>query len=523
MTNEENSLIQLLRAQSIALENVRATSQVITGEVNAKSWQLVATSAHQLHYRFAAIWAQQLPNNFKVTVCLALPPHYLLISTILTDKKPQLESWANVYPAANRLERHIHDLYGIIFLNHPDRRRWTRHQAWSENEFPLRRNYTVSNPSLATPPDTDYPFNSVAGNSVCEIPVGPIHAGIIEPGHFRFHVAGEAILKLEARLGYTHKGIEKMAEDREIKGLLRLAARVSGDTTVAHTWAVCKACEEALALSVPARALFLRAIMAERERVANHLGDLGALCNDVGFAFAYYQFGRLRELWQRLNWQIFGHRFLMDKIIFGGVALNIDDTAIELMLKQIAEFKIELKELSNIIDNNYSLQDRFITTGILLPETAKFLGTLGYVGRASKRNFDVRRDIPYAPYDKINLVVPCYSEGDVAARFKIRADEIMITLDLLAEFLRALPQGEIIPKNLPSLANCEGFGYVEGWRGEVLAYVKFDDHGLVERYFPRDPSWFNWLALEHLIHNNIVPDFPVCNKSINGSYAGVDL
>lgn len=519
----ETPLIQILQAQHVNLENVHATAQVITGEVNAKTWSLAAATAHQLNYRLAAVWAQQLLDSFKITVCLALPPHYLLISTFVTDKKPQLDSWANIYPAANRLERHIHDLYGIVFLGSPDCRRWTRHQAWNENEFPLRRDYAASTQITSTLPDSDYPCNTIDGHSVCEIPVGPIHAGIIEPGHFRFHVAGEEVLKLEERLGYVHKGIEKIAEGREINGLLRLAGRVSGDSTVAHTWAVCRACEDALQLEIPERALFLRAIMAERERAANHLGDIGALCNDVGFAFAYYQFGRLRELWQRLNFKIFGHRFLMDKIILGGVATDIDDSAIESMLKQICEFKIELKELYTIIENNYSLQDRFITTGVLPAETAALLGTLGYVGRASSQNFDVRRDISYAPYDKFNLIVPCYTAGDVAARLKIRADEIIIALDLIVEFLRALPADDITLKKLPSLANLEGFGYVEGWRGEILVYVKFNQDGLVERYFPRDPSWFNWPALEHLIHNNIVPDFPVCNKSVNGSYAGHDL
>jgi len=522
MTNTKNNLVQILTTQGITLENVQTTPQVMWAEITSAHWHLIATIAQQLHYRLAAIWAQQLSQHFKVTVVLATENQYLLLSTWLNEKKPELESYAHLYPAANRWERHIHDLYGIVFLNHPDSRRWTRHQAWSDQEFPLRRDYNTKSSATLTPPDATYAFINITGN-VYEIPVGPVHAGIIEPGHFRFHADGENVIKLEERLGYVHKGIEKIAEQRTVNDLLRLAARVSGDSTVAHTLAACHACEEAVALEVPRRARSLRAIMLERERIANHLGDMGALCNDVGFAFGYYQFGRLRELWQRLNHQIFGHRFLMDQIIFGGVVTDLSEAAIESIHQQIRGFQRELKALYPIIEHNDSLQDRLVTTGILKPETAQLIGALGYVGKASHHNFDVRKNLPSFPYEELYIAVPNYTAGDVAARFKVRAAETLTSLHLINEFLKSLPPGKIALKSLPSLAQKEGFGYVEGWRGETLAYVRFDEKERVARYFPRDPSWLNWPALEHLIHGNIVPDFPLCNKSVNGSYSGHDL
>jgi Ni,Fe-hydrogenase III large subunit len=265
--------------------------------------------------------------------------------------------------------------------------------------------------------------------------------------------------------------------------------------------------------------------MAERERVANHLGDFAAICNDVGFSFAYYQFMRLKELWVRMSDQAFGHRFMFDRITVGGVIADLDTDQREAMQRQISELKKELGELYPMIENNSSLHDRLKKTGKLSREDAKRFGTLGYVGRASGCSLDLRRDVAYSPYDKLNVHVPVYDNGDVLARTRIRAQEILVSLGLLEDLLAELPKGafRIDPSAQMLQKAGEGVGLVEGWRGEILVYVRINENGLVERFFPRDPSWFNWLALEQLIHGNIVPDFPACNKSINGSYSGVDL
>ena len=275
-----------------------------------------------------------------------LKKEYLLLSS-LSEKAPEIHTLTSVYPAANRPERHIYDMYGVIFTNHPHFIRWTRHQAWSENEFPLRKDFS-DNPgrNKLTPADIEYPFARIEGSEICEVPVGPVHAGIIEPGHFRFHIAGEEILNLAERLGYVHKGIEKLAEGKSINKLIRLASRISGDSTVAHAWATAKACETAANIDVPKHALFIRGIMLERERVGNHLGDIAAICNDVGFAFAYYQLTRLRELWVEMDALIFSHRFIMDAIVFGRVKNDITHDNIKQMIQQIDEFK---KETSNCL------------------------------------------------------------------------------------------------------------------------------------------------------------------------------
>jgi Ni,Fe-hydrogenase III large subunit len=390
--------------------------------------------------------------------------------------------------------------------------------------FPLRNDFPVTGqaPGRARA-DSEYPFETVLGSGVYQIPVGPVHAGIIEPGHFRFHAVGEDVLKLEERLGYVHKGIEKIAMGRDPAGLARLAGRVSGDSTVAHTWAACMAMERATGVEVPPRALAIRAILAERERIANHLGDIGAICNDVGFVFAHMQFSRLREDWQRGNQSVFGHRLLMDRIVPGGVDRNLPLQCTQTLQPQHASLSRELDSLLRILDDHPSLEDRLVNTGVLSCEDAQRLGTLGYVGKASGADHDLRRDHGYAPYDRLQVESPCLTAGDVAARMQVRADEIRHSLQLLDTLLQQLPEGPVSVPWPDNAANGEGLGLVEGWRGEILCYVRLAGDGRIARFFPRDPSWFSWPTLEKLIHGNILPDFPVCNKSVNGSYSGHDL
>jgi Ni,Fe-hydrogenase III large subunit len=281
--------------------------------------------------------------------------------------------------------------------------------------------------------------------------------------------------------------------------------------------------ERAAGVEVPERALFLRALMCERERVANHLGDIGAICNDVAFTFAFYQFGRLREEWQRLSREAFGHRFMMDRIVPGGVATDLDAALIPRMREQIPVFRKQLDKLVAIINESPSVEDRLVTTGVLKPEHAKALGCVGYVGRASGVDLDVRRDTPYAPYDRLKVTVQAYHYGDVAARVRVRAEECRASFELIEAVLDGLPGGPIRAAWRVPAAGAEGLGLVEGWRGEILTYVRFGEGGGIARFFPRDPSWTTWPAIELLIHDNIVPDFPVCNKSVNGSYSGHDL
>jgi Ni,Fe-hydrogenase III large subunit/NADH:ubiquinone oxidoreductase subunit C len=493
-------------------------------ELDAEDWSSAARVAAGFGCRWAGVWADAPDGHFLVRACLEKQGDYLVLVTGMPQASPVLASHTPHYPAADRMERHLQDLYGIAFLDHPDNRRWVRHQAWPDHEFPLRHDFPLAGrPAGHTRADSGYHFIPVQGSGVCEIPVGPVHAGIIEPGHFRFHAVGEDVLQLEERLGYVHKGIEKLAVGRNPAALARLAARVSGDSTVAHGWAACMAMERAVGMEVPPRALALRAVLAERERIANHLGDIGAICNDVGFSFAHMQFSRLREFWQRGNQSVFGHRLLMDRIVPGGVLRDLTPECNASLQQQHAALSRELDGLLVILDDYPSLEDRLVDTGILTNEQARRLGVIGFVGKASGVDYDVRRDQAYAPYDSLQVTSPCLTSGDVASRLQVRAEEIRHSLQMLDTLTRQLPEGTTAAPWPEDATGGEGIGLVEGWRGEILSYVRLAEDGHVARFFPRDPSWFSWPALERLMHGNIVPDFPVCNKSVNGSYSGHDL
>lgn len=492
-------------------------------EIDPEDWGKAAAEAANFNCRWSALWGDHQNKIIAVYALLEHAGDYMVLRTEVPLNKAELSSHVPYYPAAERPERHLRDLLGVDFRGPSELPRWTRHRAWAEGRYPLRRNFPVAgeNPG-PTPPDNSYPFVRVQGSGVYEIPVGPVHAGIIEPGHFRFQAVGEEVLQLEERLGYVHKGIEKIAEGRDPESLARLAGRVSGDSTVAHAWAACQAMERAVGLNIPPRAEALRALLCERERVANHLGDIGAICNDVGFAFAWYQLSRLREHWQRRSLELFGHRLMMDRVVPGGVAVDLDPAQLLAMQAEHKALDNELVGLFDILEDHPSLDDRLLTTGRLDPATAQHLGTVGYVGRASGQGFDLRRDNPYPPYDRLDVEVPVYQDGDVAARVRVRMDEISIALGVMDRLLQVLPDGPVL-ESWPEPHACKGLGAVEGWRGEVVCYVRLDEDGRVARFFPRDPSWLTWPSLEQLITGNIVPDFPVCNKSVNGSYSGHDL
>lgn len=494
-------------------------------DIETADWGMAAKVAADMKVRWCGAWGDDRDNHFAVFAVFEKDGVYLMIRTIISNRTPVIPSHTPWYPGANRMERHIQDMLGIAFLDNSDTRRWTRHKAWNEGDYPLRNDFPVEGREVpaTTPADNDYKFQKAQGSAVYEIPVGPVHAGITEPGHFRFQAVGEQIIQLEEHLGYAHKGIEKIAVGRDPAGLARLAARVSGDSTVAHGWAACQAMERATKTEPTLRAKYLRAIMAERERIANHLGDIGSICNDVGFGFVHVQFARLREKWQRRSDEIFLHRMMMDNIIPGGVSRDIKPFQIQECFDDIKYFTRQLRRMVNIMEDTPSLTDRLSSTGRLYHETAAQFGSLGYVGRASGQDRDVRRDTPYVPYHDLEFEVPVSEIGDVATRLQIRIDDIRVSLELHQQLLEQLPDDDILVEMNQPTEETKGLGIVEGWRGEIITYVRLNEDGKVARFFPRDPSWFNWPLLEKAVLGNIVPDFPVCNKSFNGSYSGQDL
>jgi Ni,Fe-hydrogenase III large subunit len=358
---------------------------------------------------------------------------------------------------------------------------------------------------------------------VHEIAVGPVHAGIIEPGHFRFSVVGEKVLRLEEHLGYVHKGIERRFTELPPLQAHRLAGRVSGDSTVAYAWAYCMALEAAWQGPVPERAQWLRALMLERERVANHLGDLGALGNDAALSFGLAQFSRLREDWQRLSREAFGHRFMMDAIVPGGVVADLPAALGDRLRRQCDAIEREVRILRTVYDEHAGLQDRFLTTGRVTPALAAQLGLTGLAGRASGQAFDLRCDQAWAPFDRLGVKMATHRNGDVAARVSVRFDEVFESLRLIRALCSGLPEGPLRGELAPPVGPAIGAGWVEGWRGEVFVALETGADGGITRCHCHDPSWQNWPVLEHAVIGNIVPDFPLINKSFNLSYSGHDL
>ena len=375
----------------------------------------------------------------------------------------------------------------------------------------------------AAPWTAPFLFLPVEGENLHQIPVGPVHAGIIEPGHFRFTANGETVVRLEQRLGYVHKGIEGLMSGATLERGAKLAGRTSGDSTVAYALAFARAAEAALGIEASARGVHLRALMAELERIANHFGDFGAICNDASFSIMHAQCGILRELTLRTAHACFGHRLMMDRVVPGGVAADLAADGAARLRALIDEVRRRFPELIEVYDNTASLQDRTVTTGILKPALAKQFGAGGYVGRASGRAVDVRRTPGYPPYDALQFDVPVFHEGDVNARVWVRIREIEQSLGLIEQILARLSEGPIAVE-IPSAGEVrEGHALVESFRGDVFVWLRIDADGKIARCHLRDPSWFQWPLLEVAIEGNIVADFPLCNKSFNCSYSGHDL
>jgi Ni,Fe-hydrogenase III large subunit len=446
---------------------------------------------------------------------LAEPNEIAVVSFDCTDG--WFRSVAAAHPPALRLERTIHDLLGLEAKGAGDTRPWLDHGVWG-GQFPLGRRKRTS--AGKTEP---YRFLPAEGEALHQVAVGPVHAGIIEPGHFRFTASGEHVVRLEQRLGYVHKGVEAMLAGTSLDQAARLACRASGDSTVAYGFAFARAVEAALQLDAPLRANYLRALMAEIERLANHFGDIGAICNDASFALMHAQTGILRERCLRTADAAFGHRLMMDLIVPGGVARDIAPGGINQVRQLVAEIRKVFPRLIELYDNTTSLQDRTVTTGIVKCEFARQFGAGGYVGRAAGRAFDARRSIGYAPYDQLSFEVPVLDAGDVNARVWIRIREVEQSLSLIDQILDRLPQGALRLFVAPNGEICEGMAVVEAFRGDVLVWLRLDGEGRVARCHLRDASWFQWPLLEAAIEQNIVADFPLCNKSFNCSYSGSDL
>jgi len=451
-------------------------------------------------------------------LAIGQPWQLVHLETSVSRHDLQVPTLAALSFPASRFEREIRDLFGIVPHGHPDARPLVRHGFWPESFHPLRADAIA--PEFADD-GRPFPFTAVQGEGVYEIPVGPVHAGVIEPGHFRFNVLGETILKMRARLYFTHKGTEKLFEGRRPDDGVDLAERVSGDTSVGHALAYCQAIETLAGIEAPPRARMLRTVLLELERLYNHVTDVGAIIGDTGFAVGQAHCLRLREALLRVNKQVAGHRLLRGGTVVGGVA---DAVRLGTDLPQtLGRVRADFDEIVEICLTNTLVQDRLETTGRLPPDVARDFGVVGYVARACGIARDVRTDAPFAGYPLLGVTPVVEDGGDVRARLMVRVREVRQSVELVGRAV-ATSTPAATRERLGALPPwTPGFGLVEGWRGRIAHLIMTGPDGRLRRVKIVDPSFFNWPALARALEDNIVPDFPLINKSFNQSYSGNDL
>jgi Ni,Fe-hydrogenase III large subunit/Ni,Fe-hydrogenase III component G len=465
-------------------------------------------------------------GSFRVSACFGVPKENLFLVPYITIDPaiPKFPSLAKSIHQAGGYEQEIHSFFGLVPEGHPDLRRVNLHDDFPDGVFPLRKDFDgTSHPTGRT--GTPYTFRMVEGEGIYEIPVGPVHAGIIEPGHFRFSVLGEEILAFEAKLGYVHKGVEKLFESKKIDDQVRLAERVSGDSSVAHALAFLQGAESLAGMGVPLRAQYIRMICAELERMANHFGDIAFILFDTGFSFGGSHGVRLRERMMRWQEKISGSRHGRGMIVFGGVGKDIPTKSVDALADDLELIEKDLEEIVSASMESDSLLNRLKRTGTLEREIAFDHGVTGVPLRALGTESDARIDFPYAAYESVQFAVPTETTGDVYARLLVRIRELRSSFRILNQVLALLPgersglvgeRGSFRPKSI-------ALGITEGWRGDIVYCLMTDATGQITRVKVRDPSFLNWQIFPYILGNDVVPDFPLINKSFNLSYSGNDL
>ncbi len=496
----------------VAPEKINATIKHIVQHSNVSLKLMTATDE------------RSMDGCFKVWYIFGLEKKNMYIVPFIRVKDGEkYPSVSSLHNQAFAYERKIQTFFGISPSGYHDLRPLILHENWPTNVFPLRKDF-----SWQTRPEKahgTYEFQKVEGEGIYEIPVGPIHAGIIEPGHFRFSMAGEEIVNLEPRLGFTHKGSEKLFETLPLDKKVRLSEKISGDSSFSHSLAFCQTVEKLGSIIPPKRALALRVIFAELERLANHFGDIGAIMTDTGFNFGGAQESRLREMVMQINMRISGSRFLRGVNTIGGVTKNIDSEEKDRLSSELEMLESDFLEIIEIAEDSTSLLNRLQGTGTLTHKIAKNYDVTGVPAKAVGMSHDARVNFPYAAYDGLELQDDnSEKDGDVRARFRVRIHEVSSSMEIIQKILKSLPEGSIChtaPVELKK--NSLSISVVEGWRGEIVYFVTTDSDGQISRVAPRDPSFINWTVLGEVGVGNVVPDFPLINKSFNLSYTGNDL
>jgi Ni,Fe-hydrogenase III large subunit/Ni,Fe-hydrogenase III component G len=443
---------------------------------------------------------------------------WVLVSMDIPQDNPGFETLAKNMHSASLFEREIKEMFGIEPRGNPDLRRLNLHdEVWPQGNFPLRKDFKKVQPGNLG----EYKFGRVDGEGIFEVPVGPVHAGIIGPGHFRFSVAGEPIINLEPRLGFTHRGVEKLFEGKSYPEARGISERVSGDSVFSHSLAFTRAAEKISGISPAAQVSYLRAIFLELERLYNHVNDIGGIALDVGFSYPSAYASIIKEALLQLNEKLTSSRYLKNVNVLGGVSAEMDESKKTLLLGSLKQIRRDFNELVKILYSSVSFMDRVDTTGVLIKKTAEDFGVVGLAGRASGIAVDLRRNFP-GVYKEAKFKIALDESGDVLARLRVRVFEFLESCRLIEEFTGKLSGCEKI-KFEPVLKEGRALGYVEGWRGPILYWIKTDPAGMIIRCKIVDPSFRNWQGLSYAVLGNIIPDFPLCNKSFDLSYSGNDL
>jgi Ni,Fe-hydrogenase III large subunit/Ni,Fe-hydrogenase III component G len=460
-------------------------------------------------------------GRFRLHVAFSMAPEDALLTLVaaIPGDAPRYPSITPVVPAAHWLERELRDLLGVVPEGHPDPRPLVAHDGWPRDAYPLRHDFV---PPAEWSWEPRFAFHPVEGDGVFEIPVGPIHAGIIEPGHFRFSSVGESVLKLDLRLGWTYRGLETLAHGANVTRGLELAEHTCGLCALSNALAYCQAVEELTDTAVPPRARALRSLAGELERLYNHAGTLGHLLNSIAYVVGAAEAYRLKEILQQVNEALFGHRFLRGVCVPGGVQRDLEDAHQHWLRGVLAAVRADLEALTRSVLANAAVVDRLAGSGVLAREVALDLGAVGPAARASGVARDVRRDHPYAFYRDLDFQVPAREEGDALARLRVHVDEMHESLTIVEQMLLRLPGGSLA-QHLGGLpAGRWGVGMVESPRGRVVHWVRAGARGAVDDWRVRSASHAVWPAVAVAMLGGVVPDFPLVNKSFNLCYACVD-
>ncbi len=458
---------------------------------------------------------------FRLVYVFSAGDRWVSVEAAIDPASPRFPSVTPRLPAAHWYEREVQDLLGLVPEGHPDPRRLVLHDDWPAGVYPLRKDFDASGP-VPRVEGPKHKFHHLHGEGIVEIPVGPIHAGVIEPGHFRFAAVGEVVLHLETRLFYSHRGLEKLAEGKGAEEVLQIAERICGACAFSHAVAYCQAIEGLAGVEIPPRAASVRTLLLELERLYNHVGDLGNLCAGVGFAVGTSQGGRLKEELQRINQRLAGHRFLRGVCRLGGVRRDLEAAALDDAAETLRRVEADFRRFVDLMLSTEPFMDRLIGTGVVPTEAARDLGAVGVAARASGIDRDARRDHPHAGYGGLAFPVPVRTDGDVRARAQVRMDETLASFALVRELLETMPGGPVAERVGPLPPYRTALGVTESPRGECVHWVRTGPEGRIDRYRIRSASYCNWPIVALAVPGNMVPDFPLINKSFELCYSCLD-